>query len=711
MKLWSGLLGVTLLLLALGPATAQEQQPVSEAVPDAVATPDPQQLDSDWWRFISEAGDSLEQRLASLVARVEAVPSGTPAERRGSLHELTETVRSGAATYKTLRQTPTTDSIPAPIAQASYSLEALLALHQSQQKMQSELEFDRQEVDRIETVLKLAKRQLDTARAAYLQKPVSDSDRYIDGLRIIADRLNLELAKEDLRLKHGRLKSLRDHLEVLMPVVEAAELRLSIEPEELEQLREQAQLGPAQVERLRAELTRLQLSNTYGAAETAEERIRSRHYEIRVATTAARLSAVELANFVYQMGRMLGEVSSGESSLSPEATRALLEASAVGIAAARESRLEWVQIVRRGQTDLEGQLNNPLALRNWIALQGQLQEATANVDGRLRDAELLRQLLARRLAKQEGWLATSLQSGREAFADSLDWVGGFMTMSLFEVSETPVTPLGLTRVVVILGIAWLLSRGVRRALDRLRSRKDSMNQAALYTLGRVLHYLLLLVGLLIALSSIGIDFTKFALFASALGVGIGFGLQNLISNFVAGLILLFERSLKVGDFVELESGVTGEVQEISIRSTLITTNDNVDIVVPNSEFVSTRVTNWTMRQAHRRVRIPFGVAYGTDKELVRQAVLEAAQEVPHTLSQKNREPQVWLVNFGESSLDFELVVWLRPEAVKRPSRVAADYNWAIESALGRYDIEIPFPQRDLHMRSPNHLEPKPTVAP
>ncbi len=710
MKLWSRLLGAALLFLALGLATAQEQQTVSEAAPDTVIVPDPQRLDSDWWRFISEAGDSLEERLNALVARVEAVPPGSPSERSTPVRDLVESVRSAAATYKALSQTPNPDSIPAPIAQERYSLDALLSLHQSQQALQAELEFDRHEVERIDKVLKLGKRQLDTARAAYLQTEVSDSDRHMAGLRIIADRLNLELAKEDLRLKQGRLRSLRDQLEVLAPVVEAAEQRLFIESDELEALREQAQLGPAQVERLRTDLMRLQLSNTYGAAETAEERTRSRHYEARVATTAARLSAAELANDVYQMGRMLGEVSSGGSSLSAEATRALLEASAARIAAAQESRLEWVKIVRRGQADLEGQLNNPLALRNWIALQGQLQEATANVDGRLRDAELVGKLLARQLAKQEGWLATSLQSGREAFVDSRDWVGGFMTMSLFEVSETPVTPLGLMRVVVILGIAWLLSRGVRRALDRLRSRKDSMNQAALYTLGRVLHYLLLLVGLLIALSSIGIDFTKFALFASALGVGIGFGLQNLISNFVAGLILLFERSLKVGDFVELESGVTGEVQEISIRSTLITTNDNVDIVVPNSEFVSTRVTNWTMRQAHRRVRVPFGVAYGTDKELVRRAVLEAAQEVPHTLSQKKREPQVWLVNFGESSLDFELVVWLQPEAVKRPSRVAADYNWAIESALGRYGIEIPFPQRDLHLRSRSDLEASPTAA-
>src|SRR5690606_33415871 len=191
------------------------------------------------------------------------------------------------------------------------------------------------------------------------------------------------------------------------------------------------------------------------------------------------------------------------------------------------------------------------------------------------------------------------------------------------------------------------------------------------------------------------------------------GLQNVISNFTAGLMLLFEKTLKVGDFVELESGVHGEVKEINIRSTIITTNDNVDIVVPNSEFVDGRVTNWTMREARRRMRIPFGVAYGTDKEKVKEAVLAAADNVPHRLTGETvKPPQVWLVEMGDSALNFELVVWLTPDAVKRPSAVKAAFLWEIHTALVNADIEIPFPQRDLHIKSwPNDApdEQKPRI--
>ncbi len=282
-----------------------------------------------------------------------------------------------------------------------------------------------------------------------------------------------------------------------------------------------------------------------------------------------------------------------------------------------------------------------------------------------------------------------------------EWLTPALSYSVYKGDGFNITTGGLLRVVIITVAAWWVAHFAERGLKRVTNYRRIMNPASAYALTRVLHYLILLVGVVIALSSLGIDLTKFALFASALGVGVGFGLQTIISNFVAGLMLLFDRTLKVGDFVELESGVTGEVQEIKIRSTVITTTDNIDVIVPNAEFINGRVTNWTMRDTFRRIRVQFGVAYGADKVVVRDAVLEAAKTVPHTLQIAGREAQVWLVEFGDSSLNFELAVWLTPMAVKQPARVQADYLWAIHTALEQADVEIPFPQRDLHIRSWN----------
>ncbi len=250
-------------------------------------------------------------------------------------------------------------------------------------------------------------------------------------------------------------------------------------------------------------------------------------------------------------------------------------------------------------------------------------------------------------------------------------------------------------------VLFLIAIGaLKRLLHRYGQRNRHVNQSTLYTVERLFRYLMLVVGLLWALGVAGIPIAKMTVFAGALGVGLGFGLQAIFNNFVSGLILLFDRSLKVGDFVELTSGVHGHVREIRIRATLISTNDDIDILVPNSEFVTGRVVNWTLREVARRQKIPFGVAYGTDKELVKKAALEAAAAVPFTLSLDGpRAPQVWLTGFGDSSLDFALVVWLNAEATRRVGAITAAYYWALHTALEKYGIEIPFPQRDLHVRS------------
>lgn len=236
-----------------------------------------------------------------------------------------------------------------------------------------------------------------------------------------------------------------------------------------------------------------------------------------------------------------------------------------------------------------------------------------------------------------------------------------------------------------------------RATDRL-----TPSMAGL--LGQVAKIGLMILAVIIALGSVGIPLTAFAFFSGAIAFGVGFGLQSIFSNFISGIIILFEKSIKVGDFIELQSGVTGQVREINIRSTLVTTNDSVDILVPNEEFIKSQVINWTLRDPRRRLRIDFGVAYGTDKEIVKKAGLEAAASVKWTDPDKSQqEPAVWLTEFGDSSLNYQLVVWLIPEAVSKPARIKADYNWALHTALEKYGLEIPFPQRDINFRQPAEI--------
>lgn len=294
---------------------------------------------------------------------------------------------------------------------------------------------------------------------------------------------------------------------------------------------------------------------------------------------------------------------------------------------------------------------------------------------------------------------------REAAGRGWDDVGALLDLPLLRSSALDVTVGGLIAAVLAIALTWLASVLVRRALHRFGSRHQGVNQAALYALSRVIHYILLLVGILLALDFAGVSLGKFALFASALGVGLGFGLQAIFGNFIAGLVLLFDRSLKVGDFVELDADTRGTVHAINIRATRIITNDNIGVLVPNAEFVNGRVVNWTHRSVNRRIRVPFRVAFGVDKELVKQAALEAAARVPFTLATEGEQrPQVWLVAYGENGVDFLLVVWLTGAAARRNVAIQAAYLWELDTSLREHGIEIARPQRDLRLRSAFGLE-------
>ena len=247
-------------------------------------------------------------------------------------------------------------------------------------------------------------------------------------------------------------------------------------------------------------------------------------------------------------------------------------------------------------------------------------------------------------------------------------------------------------------LAFAASRLLVRLISRLRTRLGG-NGAALYILEKLGGYGIIIFGAVFALSSLGVNLSTLAVFAGALGVGVGLGLQGVVKEFVSGLVLLFDSIISVDDYIELAS-VRGVVKEIGARATRIKNNDNIDILVPNSRLIEEQFINWTLQGETRRIHIPFAVAYGSDKALVRDVVIAAARTIPATLPDTSQHrTQVWLVGFGDSSLNFELVVWPTLEAVKRPAALQAAYTWAIDDALRSAQIEIPFPQRDIRLRS------------
>jgi len=273
---------------------------------------------------------------------------------------------------------------------------------------------------------------------------------------------------------------------------------------------------------------------------------------------------------------------------------------------------------------------------------------------------------------------------------------GLAHESLFQIGKIDITLLRLVGLVIIAYAVWKLAGLIRRSVMRLAEKE---NDPGVYMLSRISSYLVWIIGTIIGLNYLGFDLASFAFLGGAFGLGVGFGLQNVLNNFVSGIIILFDKTIKVGDIVDLQSGVTGKVTEVNLRYTRITTTDLMDVLVPNSEFISGRVVNWTYGEEVRRLHMPFSVAYGTDKELVREAGVAAAMTLPGTITGGDRKPDVWLVNMGDNGLEFELVVWVGKDSLGRPHSTRTQYLWALETELTKRDIVIPFPQRDLYLKN------------
>jgi len=253
-------------------------------------------------------------------------------------------------------------------------------------------------------------------------------------------------------------------------------------------------------------------------------------------------------------------------------------------------------------------------------------------------------------------------------------------------------------VVLLTGLTIGMWKGVGYFIKIFRTRIISLTGAERNvqdTISFLTKYGLIFLGILIILQLWGIDISSLAIIASVLGVGIGFGLQNIANNFISGIILVFERPIQLGDFIQV-GNLVGIVEKIGLRSTYITTLDKVSLIVPNSRFLENEVLNWSHGNPISRIKIPIGVAYGCNIKLVRKAILEVAKSHPEVLLHPS--PQLWFQEFGDSSLNFNLLIWTRDP--RKQYQLKSELNYRIEASLRRYKIEIPFPQRDLHIKSP-----------
>ena len=269
-----------------------------------------------------------------------------------------------------------------------------------------------------------------------------------------------------------------------------------------------------------------------------------------------------------------------------------------------------------------------------------------------------------------------------------------MSTRLFRVGETQVTVSSLLIALAILAASLLLSRLARNFIANRLLGRTRLAVGTRYAIGRVVGYLILFLGVLLALQPLGVNATTLAVFGGALGIGLGFGLQDIVKNFVAGLVILLERPIQVGDSIELGE-VVGDVTEIRGRATIVRTNDDIHLIVPNSKFITDTIVNRSYGQRRVRYRIPVVVASGSDPARVEEALLEAARRSENVLPEP--APKVWFREFGEIGLKFDLLCWTS-RLLHNAGAFRSELNHLVYEALGTHGIALPSPQLEVRVR-------------
>lgn len=272
----------------------------------------------------------------------------------------------------------------------------------------------------------------------------------------------------------------------------------------------------------------------------------------------------------------------------------------------------------------------------------------------------------------------------------------FFSFKLITVDGSVITLWTIISAIILIVFLVLIINQISRVLEKRILFKNKIDKGVGHGIVLLFKYVLITLGTIIILSSSGINMSALTLLLGTLGVGVGFGLQSITSNFISGIVILFERPIKVGDRIEV-GNTSGDVLKIATRATTILTNDNIAIIIPNSDFINKEVINWSYNDRMVRFKIPVRVAFTSDVRLVEKLLLEVAEE--NTDAVKDPAPVVRFISFGDSGLNFELRVWTTT-LIHRQGKITSELNFSIFEKLKKHNIVIPYPQMQVEIRNP-----------
>ena len=327
-------------------------------------------------------------------------------------------------------------------------------------------------------------------------------------------------------------------------------------------------------------------------------------------------------------------------------------------------------------------------------LQTFIQENEVNYDSLV---ELLKYLSREYI----GVTKTTFADTKESFLDILKYGWDEVNRPVIPIGDG-VSILAVIKFFLIFILGFTIAIFYKRKISNARGYLKNSSPATKTMLANLGYYFLVILTFVFALNSVGIDLSSLTILVGALSVGIGFGLQNIVSNFISGIILIFEKSIQVGNIIEINNQFKGRVTQINMRSSVITTFDNIDIIIPNSTLMQNNVINLTFSDDIRRLHIPFSVAYGTNSDFIIKLILDSLKETQlvYIREDESRQAKIWMTGMGASSVEYKLLVWVNANTNRfgLDSSGMSDFLIFIYNTLQKNNIEIPFPQMDIHIR-------------
>ncbi len=678
---------------------------------ELIEPPNPLELERGWRHYLEVDPHALEEHIPLFLDNLRDIVNESPLKGE----ETEQLVNKIALELETLNQLKQEPPLPTPQLksfQQSYPLDSLFDVSRILALKESELKASREAKERKIRLYDLLRRQRDRLFHTYETIPNRTAKKLLLGLEIIEKSIAFMIAQQEIDDLDRRIRISEEEREFLQEELAYAKNHIDVSDSQqimIHEQKEEAEQEYAITDKALQQKEEEVLSSF--SVQTNKERTKDNGIlQQELLAVSAEKAQKNIQLLIATMEETLLELFRNPEQFDLEELNTQVQQWNDHVKTVRDQADEWMLQAKEAQQaagralsliDVDEQEAESIQLIEYqkkiVALSQKTFLEVQKLQIQLQDATLLLDMLNARLQTVLGRPTKILQDAWLWIVYLASFFRNSFNRVLFSLGKTEITFSGVLYSILIVIVSFWLARLVVRMMTGWTAGQRAVQRSLMYRISRLVRYCIIALGIVIALSALGFDFSSFVLIIGALGVGLGFGLQDIFHNFLAGIILLGENHLKVGDFIELQDEQRGKIMAIHFRSTTILTNDGVEIIVPNKEMIGTRIVNWTLRDSYRRVHVPFVVAYQSDKDKVVMVVKEAAKQVSATLQRSSQsEPNVFLQKLGDHGLEFELIVWVHEKATTHNYVVMHQYLWAIESALRENNISIPYPQMDVH---------------